>query len=366
MGAELEKNLNNEEVEHKETIYLKCSSCGANMSFDPTTQALKCMHCGNVEDFAKSKNVEEIDMASSINLVETWDDDSAVYRCDNCGAVVVLLPTEISTFCPYCKTSHIVKSNELAGIKPNAVYPFTIVQSDAVSKAKAWAKKRLLAPKKFKKSLTENNVKGVYEPCFTFDSKTYSTYVGRIGDRRTRVVGSGKNKRVETYIVWRRISGVYAMNFDDVMINATTTYKQKSLDKILPFDYSTINEYDKKLLTGFVAKRHDRDLPTCWEDAKDAMSKTLRKLILSQYVYDVVDYLNVSTNYSGNSYKSVLLPIYHMSFKYGKKDYGVLVNGNTGKVTGKTPLSPLKLGLLITLGLAVVGLLLYSFFINFV
>ncbi len=352
-----EQELNALELEEKDTVYVKCSSCGANMVFDPKTQALKCGHCGSIEDFSKSKAVEELDILNSLRERETWDSESSVYRCDNCGAVVILPPHDSATKCPYCSTSHIVKSSELAGLKPSAVYPFTLTQGEGVEKAKTWAKNRFFAPKAFKKSLLAENMQGIYEPSFTFDSFTYSTYVGRIGKRHTRVVGSGRNKRTETYIVWRSISGSYAHNFDDVMINASSSYNQNDLNKLMPFNYNTINVYEQKFLTGFMARRHEKSVGDSWDEAKDVIDGELRRKILAQYDHDIVDYLNVSTTHERVTYKYVLLPIYNLVFKYKKKPYNVYVNGNTGKITGKTPVSPLKVTLLVLGIIAVVALI---------
>ncbi len=340
--------ISEENLKTKNTSHAKCSNCGANMVFDPIAQALKCNHCGSIEDIDKNKNVKELDILNSLANFEDWSKESSVYRCNNCGAEVVLVAHEVAKNCPYCGTSHIVKSEELAGLKPNAVFPFTITEKEGVKNAKEWAKRRFFAPRKFKKHLVAENMKGVYEPCFTFDSFTYSTYKGRLGVRRTRVVGSGKNRRTETYVVWFNISGTYAYNFDDVTVNVTSKYTQTQLDKLMPFNYETINVYEQKFLTGYMAHRHEKSLDDSWEDAKDIMDRKLKSKILSQYHYHVVDYINISTTHEKVTYKYVLLPIYNLVYNYNKKPYNVYVNGNTGKVAGKTPVSPLKvLGLVL-------------------
>lgn len=342
---------------NKQTVYVKCQSCGSNMVFDPKTQSLKCKHCGDKSSFDKSDDVKELSIEDAFNVVENWDTDSTVYRCNNCGAVVVLDAMDSATFCPYCSTSHIVKEEDLSGLKPNAVYPFTLTNDEALSNSKTWVKKKIFAPKKFKKSLVAPNIRGIYEPCFTFDSQTYSTYQGRIGKRHTRTVGSGKNRRTQTYIVWRHISGTFDYSFDDVMIDSSTSFDQKVLDNLSPFNYDTIKVYEKNYLSGYFARRHDKSISDAWVDAKDVIDKVLKRKILSQYVYDVVDYLNVSTIHNEVTYKYVLLPTYQLVYKYNKKNYNVYINGNTGKVAGKVPLSPLKIGLACLIGVAIIGLI---------
>ncbi|MBQ3235478.1 MAG: hypothetical protein IJA97_04900 [Clostridia bacterium] len=353
-----------EKENQTETVTVKCESCGANMTFDPETQMLKCPHCGTVTDFEKSSKVQELDILSAFGNAETWKDESSVYRCENCGAVVVLMQGETATGCPYCGTSHVVKTTEMAGLKPNAVFPFTVTKQTALEKAKVWAKSKLFAPSKFKKNLHEENFRGVYQPCFTFDSRTQSVYRARLGTRHTRTVGSGKNRRTETYIVWRTVSGVYDDFFDDVMINADTAYSQKTLNKILPFDINTAKVYDSEYMTGFMAKRSDRKIEDCWSDAKASMDAIIQRRILSRYHYHVVDYINVSTSHSSVTYKYVLLPIYLLNYRYNKKNYSVHVNGNTAKITGKTPVSPWRVLFAVGLSLGIIvllGLLFYFF-----
>ena len=212
-----------------------------------------------------------------------------------------------------------------------------------------------------------DNVNGVYQPGFTFDSKTISHYQGRIGKRHTRTVGSGKNRRVETYIVWRYISGVHNDAFDDVFVNADENYLQSTLDKILTFNYQTIKVYDDEYLAGFIAKRYNRNANDCWKDARSMMDSDIKRRILSKYSYDVVDYIKVATSHSEVTYKYVLLPIYLVNYKHGTKNYTLHINGNSGKVTGKTPVSAIKVTIAVLLGLvalAVLGLLFYNYYLT--
>lgn len=335
---------------------VKCPSCGGNMVFDPASQQLYCEHCGGRVDFDKRDEVEEIDLRRAFEQADAWK-EAVTVRCDNCGAKIVIDSSEVATRCPYCGTAQIKKTEEIAGVRPNAVYPFTVTAEEAKSYAKKWCRRRIFAPRRFKKSVTADKLNGVFQPCFTFDSQTYSTYSGRVGNTRTRTVGSGKNKRTETYVEWRWVSGSHDRFFDDVTIAASSEFDQKKLNKIMPFDIETIAVYERKYLAGYSANHYDVDIRDAWKEAKQDMDEIIRREIISRCHCDVVDYLNVSTSHSGVTYKYALLPVYFLTYKYSKKEYGVYVNGNTGKVAGKTPLSPWRILFAVLLGLgAAVGL----------
>ena len=351
------------------TVSVKCDGCGANMVFNPDTQKLYCPHCGSektLDDNGTAKELSLLEGLGKDNLYQE-SDGAVVFRCKNCGANIVISDGKSATTCPFCGTAHVEQTKDMAGLKPNGVVPFLFGIEKAIEYSKAWAKKRLFAPRRFKKNLSAENVKGVYTPCFTFDSYTTSQYDGKIGITHTRTVGSGKNRRTETWTEWRHIHGTFYDNFDDVLITAGNKFDQKKLDKVSPYDTNASKEYEKQFMLGFMAYKYDIELTDCWGSAKDKMDALIRKGILKQYVYDKVAYLNVSTTHERTTYKYVMLPVYVGNFNYSKKLYNFYVNGTTGKTWGKTPKSPIRVGIAVILGLAVavgIGWLIYKYVIG--
>lgn len=343
----------------------KCPSCGSNMVFDPEGQCLSCPHCGTKVQFEKGDTAKELDLSSALGKDRQWNaEEAVVFSCDNCGAKVVLKAGQTAKLCPFCGTAHVRKTEELAGLKPNGLIPFSFGEEKAVEYSKTWAKKRFFAPRKFKKHLTAENVNGVYVPCFTFDSHTTSYYEGRIGTTHTRTVGSGKNRRTETYTVWRNISGTYYDDFNDVLITAGSKLDQQKLDKIRPYDTDAGKVYEENYLLGFMAYQYDEGLDGCWDKAKGFIDKELRNRILSQYSYDRVAYLNVSTRHERVTYKYVMLPVYVGNYNYKKKLFNFYVNGESGRTWGKYPKSVPKILSLVLLGAALVGLAVWYFVTN--
>jgi len=55
--------------------------------------------------------------------------------------------------------------------------------------------------------------------------------------------------------------------------------------------------------------------------------------------------LQVQTEWSAVTYKNALLPVWIAAYDYAGKPYRFLVNGVTGKVSGKAPWSWVKIGL---------------------
>lgn len=335
--------MSEEELKREvDTDSVKCRSCGAAMEFDPASQLLKCSRCGSTMDFFKSSDVEEIGLDSAISENAVWKDETLAFRCESCGATVVAGKAETATCCPFCGAAHVVAFEDMQGIKPNAVVPFSVDKKAAAGHLKNWAKRKFFAPNDFKKHITPEEIRGVYMPFFTFDSNTDSVYEGRVGDRHSRTVHTKNGTRTETYVVWRNVSGTFSHFFDDILINAGKRLEEKKLKKLSPFNWSAARVYDNEYLTGFVAHRYERDIKTCWEDAKQEIDEQIRQMIIDRCHCDEVDYLNVRTRHEGVTYKYVILPVYVMNFSYKKKNYVIYQNGSTGKTVGKAPTSPWK------------------------
>jgi len=348
------------EMKEKDALVSKCPSCGANTIFDPVTQKMKCKYCESEIDFEKAIANQETSIQNLLKQSIPWDKDTSVFRCDNCGAVEVVSNTEIAKDCPYCRSTSVIKTDEIAGLKPYGVIPFELDKQQAQQFAVNCVKKRFYVPKKFKKNFVADNLRGVYNPAFTFDSQTFSTYVGRLGryETRTRVVSDGRGgHRTETYTVtiWFNVSGNYSAFFDDILIQASSTIGQLTIDKLAPFDTHTAKKYDANFLFGFSANQYNRDGMSCWNEAKKIIDKNIYRGILSRYTYDVVGSFNIQTCCDNITYKYLLLPIYIGATKFKQKVYNYFINGVNGKFTGNTPKSVPKILATIFVPIIVIG-----------
>ena len=321
---------------------IKCKGCGSNLTFDPASQKLKCGYCGYTEDFLQSADVDEIPIEATLRGNESWRKETLVFKCENCGAQIVADKAETAILCPFCGTSHIVPDEELEGIRPSAVVPFQITKEKLAEKLNSWAKKKIFAPKKFKQMFRPDKIKGVFLPFFTFDSHTDSVYDGVVGYTRTRTVHTSHGTETETYTEWKSVSGTIEHFFDDVLINAGKRFEKKKLSKLNPFDWDSIRVYENKFLSGYVAHHYERDIQTCWDEAKEVIDGKIRNMIVERYGCDEVKYLNVSTRHSGVTYKYVLLPVYVINFSFKNKNFVLYANGSTGKIVGRAPVSPVR------------------------
>jgi DNA-directed RNA polymerase subunit RPC12/RpoP len=347
-------------IKEKDTSSTSCERCGANMVFDAKLQTLKCPHCGHQVDIV-ADNAQEIDFQNQLNT-GNWAKETQVWRCANCGAKQVVSKKDIAKSCPFCGVTNVSKSEEFSGSMPNAVVPFKIQKDEANKNAKRWASKKKFAPNEFKRSVKTEDISGMYCPAFTFDAKTYSRYTAVLGKYYyVQVKTQNGIQNVQKIRYWN-VSGDYVGNFDDVTVQASTIVADKVGEKLGKFNTNDSKAYNDSYLQGFSAEFCTKSGNACYNEAKSKIDTAIKRNILAQYSYDVVQAFNISTEYSNIKYKQVLLPIYVGKYRFKKKLYNFFVNGENGHITGKTPISFWKVLFCGLLGIGILGGIVFALY----
>lgn len=351
----------------EQTEVKKCGSCGGNTTFDPASGALKCPFCGSESEIETTRdNIVELDFQEALEQeIHGWEDEKRVFRCENCGAETLLDKDQVAAFCTFCGSSHIAVSDHHAGIKPSSVVPFQISKEEAVEKFKGWIRRRYFAPSKLSESYQLNKMTGTYLPYWTFDSQTQSHYTVRIGtyynvtETRT-IVEDGQTKHVTEQvrkIRWHTERGQYSRFFDDVLVKASSNTATDHIRKIEPFQLNSLVDYKREYVSGFLAERYSVPLQEGWNSAKRIIDTGIESSIYGKVHGDVVKIVSVSTTYQDITYKHILLPLWISSFHFNHKVYQFLVNGQTGKVSGNSPISAIKVSMVVFSTLLLIAVL---------
>lgn len=343
--------MENQEKKVLSSSTTKCSNCGASIRYSPKVNNLACESCGSVYEFEKSKDFVKQPLNDEALIADdnkTWANESKVFKCESCGAEVVLNSLEFSQNCPYCGNNHVSETTNLPGIKPHCVVPFAFDEETALEKFKAGVKKKFFVPGAFKKNIPRNNIHAIYTPVFSFDVKTRTSYSGVLTESYTV-----KNSDGSTTTKYRRfnISGTKDINYTDYIVESSSKFNNFQIESILPYNFNGAYKFDNNFIQGYVVEHYQDSLDKCFEFAKENMQYDIKRKILSSYSYSSVESFDMNVDYSNEKYLYRLVPTYLFEFKYKEKNYKALMNGQTGKLGTGLPKSKLKIALCIILPL---------------
>ena len=351
-----------------------CTSCGADLTYQPGTTSLTCQYCGAVNEIPEIEgDVEELDFHAFLAEKAGGEEQLTGHyvQCESCGASCTLEPNVSAAECAYCSTPLVVENaHDESVIQPRSLLPFKLNKDEALGRFREWVKKRWFAPNDLKKaSLTFDHFKGVYIPYWTYDTDTFSSYIGQRGDyyyetQHYTTTENGKTvhkTRQVRKIRWSFASGNVRKMFDDILVPATRALPQKCIEKLEPWDLQNLIPFEKSYLSGFIAEKYQVDLEGGFDRAKEIADVTIRQMVKHDIGGDEQRITQVNTRYSDISFKHLLLPVFVCAYHFKDKLYRFLVNGRTGEVQGERPWSWIKITALV-LGIAAVvliGILIY-------
>jgi len=77
--------------------------------------------------------------------------------------------------------------------------------------------------------------------------------------------------------------------------------------------------------------------------ARESMDQQLMALCGGQVPGDTYRNLRIDPDYSGRTFKHILVPVWLLSYTFGRKTFQVVANGYTGVLAGRYPKSAWKI-----------------------
>lgn len=348
-----------------------CPACGAQAEWSPSKQKLICPFCGTESPYRidrETGKVAENDLVATLrNLPEEdrgWQTERRSVQCQSCKAVMVYDPQRVGQNCEFCGSPALVGYDEIkAPIRPHGVLPFRVDQSRVRDDIRRWWRGKWLAPGRLSKSALVDTVHSVYIPYWTFDAQVHCPWEAEAGHYYyVSVEGrDSKGRRVvrqERRVRWEPASGVVDHTFDDEPVPGTQGLPIDLLRQVEPFPTAESVSYDTAFLSGHVVEHYKVVLVEAAERSREQMIEKLRQLCAAQVPGDTHRHLQIHPSFSGQTFKHLLVPIWLLTYNYGRKAYQVLANGYTGRIAGKYPISVWKVLLLILAALVVIGFVL--------
>lgn len=354
----------------------ECPKCGGNAEWSPREQSLVCPYCETVLDardgggesdgaVGSGDVVRELDLRHALaNIEEATEGKASGERkvhCQNCDADSLVSSERVSDRCQFCGSPNIVGYDSIDSvIRPESLLPKKITKDEAYGKLKAWLGNKFWAPGDLKSKNLVEEMKGVYIPYWTFDAHAECPWKATSGDyyyvteRYTDAQGNRKSRRVRK-TRWYPSSGHVAIQFDDVLVPATKLVRGDFLRQVEPFPTKELVAYDTVYVSGWQVEHYSVTLQDGAKQGRDLMHAALRSKAGSEVPGDTYRGLSIYPEYSGETFKHVLVPVWVLLYQYRGKIFQSVVNGYTGETAGEYPKSGWKIFFAVLIGVLVIG-----------
>lgn len=344
-----------------------CPACGAQAVWNPKKQTLVCQFCGTEAPYELDKEtgqIQEIDLVTTLrempDELRGWKAEKRTVKCRSCRAISVFDPERVGQNCEFCGSPELVDYQELkAPIRPQSLLPFKVGESQVRESIRRWYASKWFAPGKLKSRALVDTVHGVYLPYWTFDARVRCPWTAQAGyyyyTTETYRDSEGRTQtRQVRHTRWEPASGRLDHFFDDEPIPGSRGVEVDLLRQVEPFPTRDLVPYDTAFLSGFVVEHYQVVLIDAARSAQESMNAQLRSMCGAQVPGDTYRDLQIYPEYSGQTFKHILAPIWLLTYDYGGKAFQVVVNGYTGRMAGRYPKSFWKIFLFVLFMAAVV------------
>lgn len=309
-------------------IHYKCPDCGTDMVFDSESGKLSCDSCG------RKDNIDDFPREFITNLFS--DDEAVEYHCKNCGAVIITDVDTTATTCSFCGAAVVLGDRLSGNMAPAKVIPFTISKERAMAAFKAWCKNGRLTPKGFMTADRIKSITGMYVPFWLYDLNSKA----HVDAMCTRVRSYTRGDYIYTETSYYDVHRSIDLSYIKVPVDASEKMNDQLMDKLEPYDYNGLKDFNTPYLAGYIAEKYNYD------------DQELLPRVKSRINNYVDSYINSSiSGYSSTTYKNkhidtkqkhayyTLIPIWMVCYDYNKTEHIFAMNGQTGKIVGKPPIS---------------------------
>lgn len=331
-----------EEEAHQDVVDFRCPNCDGVTAYSTDNGGLTCTYCGYHEapqnEIVGRQAAEfEFTVETMQRAVHGWGEERKELVCQSCAAHTTLPVSLLTHTCPFCGSNKVVQAKAPQDVlRPRFLVPFVVTTETCRSVMTEWLGSSWMLPKELNRLGRGTEFTPIYIPFWTFDSRARAGWRAEVAKKVQR---GGKTKTV-----WRWESGSVSRLFDDLLVSGTTKLSRLLLQQVRQYDLGNLVPYEPSYLAGIQAQAYDVTLDDAWTQVRARMREQTRKACRDKASSQRMRNFSMNLDFSDESWRYILLPLYLATFRYGEESYQVLINGQTGKIAGQRPVDWRKVG----------------------
>jgi hypothetical protein len=332
---------------------------------------LVCPFCGTESPYVVDQDtgkVRELDLVAALREMPAdqrgWNTERRSVQCRSCKAVMVYDPARVGQNCEFCGSPALVPYEEIKDpIRPQSLLPFKVTQTQVREGMRRWYAGRWFAPNALTNRALVDQIKGLYIPYWTFDAQVRCPWEAEAGyyyyvSEQYRDKQGRTQVRQVRRVRWEHASGVLEHFFDDEPVTGSRGIDVGLLKGIEPFPTRELVPYDTGYLSGYIVEHYQVVLVDAVQRSRESMHAQLMALCAREVPGDTHRDLRIDPEYSGETFKHILVPAWLLTYTFGARAYQVVANGYTGQIAGRYPKSTWKIFFAVLLALIVLAIVL--------
>lgn len=298
-------------------MIFKCDNCGGVVIYDPVSRKMKCEHCDSQDTYS-----------------QVAAEEPAI--CVSCGSPLNLKEYTSATKCEYCDNYVIVEDRVEGEKRPHVVLPFKVGREAVKALLKDNWGKKLFIPPDFLSETRLKGIRGVYVPFWLYDYLSKGHFDGVGVKVRSWTTGDTRYTETSRYRVVRDME----INMHRLPIDASIEMQDGIMDLMEPYAYDMCENFEEKYLSGYEAEVYNMT-----PDLVEPRAKQKAEGIAENWLNDSISgYSRLETGVKNKQHELqktefALLPVWLYDYVYKNEHYVFYINGQSGKIVGKAPFS---------------------------
>lgn len=307
---------------------------------------------------------------------------TATLACDQCGASLTFGGVRTAT-CPFCASPNFIERPASATLDPTFALGFASDHRAAHRQLDRWLASRSWFVDPRLKAATVDQLRGVYVPAYIYSAVARTTYRARIGEhyreqesyrepvirKPHRPFKRGQRPavppiewvtktRTVTRTEYHPLSGTHICYVTDVVVTGSRTVTASELTRVGPFDFRQLRRFSPAVIAGWIAEEYavaaDDGMRRSRQTALDEVGERVRRFMPGDSYSD----LQWWTTIEWESLDPVMIPLWVIAVRYhaDRPLVRVVMNGQTGRIFGKPPLSRPRVAAAVIAAVAVIAI----------
>ncbi len=266
-----------------------------------------------------------------------------VIHCAHCGEAHLLPEEAVPARCPYCLQGPVTPQPTLLRKEPpEQVVPFGVSPTALARALQRWSEGVHFRPDELNPALLTRRAYRYFVPVWLVDARIVGAWRADVGfdyqvvsyqDRYSDAGGWRSEEVREDRIRWEPRVGRIERRYDNVTTPALDD-DRKLLSRLGEYDLAQREPYQPEVLSGGVVRVPTLDPQAAWPEARSALNRAARKECRQAAGGDHIRDFTIEAEYHDLHWTQLLLPAYVTWYQEEGKVWPVLINGQTGRVSG--------------------------------